>query len=241
MSIARRLIRALGGNGYTMMLGTLGRLVVLATVSAAVALCILFVDRPLALWLDARSYGTTAFAIGAFVLQPLDSLLIAGAVLFAWAMFWRRRYGAPEWLNRLVVGGTGAAVALLGVLVLKVAIGRSQVYPPFLQDHIYGFRLFAGSKNFMAFPSATLAGVGAFVVAVGVRRRSQRAAAAVILITLAVALVVTGSHWLSDIIGGTYFGVVSGAAVARRLRRRGVQPNTGLQPTAAGGFMSRRG
>ena len=74
-----RLIRALGGNGYTVMLGTLGRPVVLATVSAAVALCILFVDRPLALWLDARSYGTTAFAIGAFVLRPLDSLLIAGA------------------------------------------------------------------------------------------------------------------------------------------------------------------
>jgi membrane-associated phospholipid phosphatase len=222
------------------MLGTRGRLVVLAAVSAAVALCVLLVDRPLALWLDARFYGTTAFAIGAFILRPLDGLLIAGTVLLVVAVVWRRLYSAPEWVNRLVVGGAGAAAALLGALVLKVAIGRSQVYPPFLQNHIFGFRLFAGSKNFMAFPSATMAGVGAFVVAVGVHRRSQRAAAAVIVITLAVALVVTGSHWLSDIIGGTYFGVVSGAAVARRLRRRGVQPDTGLQPTAAGGIMSRR-
>ena len=220
------------------MLGTLGRLVVLATVSAAVALCILFVDRPLALWLDARSYGTTAFAIGAFVLRPLDSLLIAGAVLLVLAVVWRRR-GAPDWLNRLIVGGTGAAVALLGVLVLKVAIGRSQVYPPFLQDHIYGFRPFAGSKNFMAFPSATMAVIGAFGVGVGVHRRSQRAAAAVILITLAVALVVTGSHWLSDIIGGTYFGVVTGDAVARRLRRReGLQPNKSLDRSGGSVFLN---
>jgi membrane-associated phospholipid phosphatase len=166
----------------------------------------------------------------------LDSLLIAGAVLLVLAVVWRRLYGAPEWLNRLVVGGTGAAVALLGALVLKVAIGRSQVYPPFLQDHIYGFWLFAGSKNFMAFPSATMAVMGAFGAGVGVHRRSQRAAAAVILVTLAVALVVTGSHWLSDIIGGTCFGVVTGEAVARRLRRlERLQPNSALERTSARG------
>jgi membrane-associated phospholipid phosphatase len=107
----------------------------------------------------------------------------------------------------------------MGALLLKVAIGRSQVYPPFLQRHIYEFRLFAGSRNFMAFPSATMAVIGAFVVGVGVRRRSQRAAAAVILIIVAVALLVTGSHWLSDIIGGRYFGVVTGDAIVWRLRR----------------------
>jgi hypothetical protein len=79
----------------------------------------------------------------------------------------------------------------------------SQVYPLFLQDHIYGFRLFAGAKNFMAFPSATMAGVAAFVVGVGVHRRSQRAAAAVILISLALALLVTGSHWRTSSAGHT--------------------------------------
>ncbi|MBZ5499881.1 MAG: hypothetical protein LAP85_26075 [Acidobacteriia bacterium] len=201
------------------MLGKRGRFVGLAAVSAAVALCILLVDRPLALWLDARFYGTTAFAIATFILRPLDGLLLAGVSLLVAAVAWRRFYSVPDWVNRLVVGGAGAAVALLGALVLKVAIGRSQVYPPFLQYHVYGIRLFAGSRNWMAFPSATMAGVGAFVVGVGAHRRSQRAAAAFILVTLAVALVVTGSHWLSDIIGGTYLGVVTGAAVARRLRR----------------------
>jgi membrane-associated phospholipid phosphatase len=217
---------SLGCKGDTVVLRARGQLVGLAAVSVAVALCMLLVDRPLALWLNTRFYGTAAFTIGAIILQFLERLLIAGAVFLVVAVGWRRLYGAPEWVNRLVVGGAGAAVALLGALVLKVAIGRSQVYPPFLQDHIYGFRLFAGSENFMAFPSATMAGVGAFVVGVGVHRRSQRAAAAVILITLAVALIVTGSHWLSDIIGGTYVGVISGAAVARRLSRpEGLQPN----------------
>ena len=73
----------------------------------------------------------------------------------------------------------------------------------------------------MAFPSATMAGAGGFVAGAGMRGGSQRAAAAVVLIVLALALVVTSSHWLSDIIGGTYFGIATGAAVARRLRQSG--------------------
>jgi len=214
------------------MLGTQGRFVGLAAVSAAVALCILLVDRPLALWLDARCYGTTAFAIGAFILRLLDSLLIAGAVFLVVAAVWRRLDSAPEWVNRLVVAGACAAVALAGALLLKVAIGRSQVYPTFLRNHIYGFQLFAG-KDFMAFPSATMAACAAFAAGVGVRRWSHRAAAALILILLAVSLVVTGSHWLSDIIGGTYFGLVSGSSVARRLRRRQDREMLGRQDLGA--------
>lgn len=223
------------------MLRARGRFVGLVAVSAAVTLCILLVDRPIALWLE-RFYGTTAYAIGAFILWPLDGLFVAAAVILVVAVVWRRLYSEPAWVNRLVVGLSGAAVALLGALVLKVAIGRSQVYPSFLQNHIYRFRPFAGSENFMAFPSATMAGVSAFVAAIRVQGRSQRAAAAVILITLAVALVVTGSHWLSDVIGGTYFGAVIGAAVTRRLRgREELQPNRHLQPTAAGPIIGRRG
>jgi membrane-associated phospholipid phosphatase len=208
------------------MTGARGGIVRLAAVSAALALCFLLVDRPLALWLNARFYGTRAFAIATFILLPLERLLIAGPAVLAVAVVWRRLYRASEWVNRLVVGGAGAAVALLGALVLKVVIGRSQVYPPFLENHIYGLRPFAGSEDFMAFPSATMAAVGAFVVAVGGHRRSHRAAAAIILTTLAVALIVTASHWLSDIIGGTYFGILTGAAVARRLHRRGVTSST---------------
>lgn len=196
-------------------------------------MCILLFDRPLAVWLDTRFRGTPAFAISLAILWPLDGLLLAGAVLLVLALLWRRFFRAPHWVNRLIVGGAAAAVALLGSLVLKVAIGRSQVVPPFLQDHVYGFRPFAGTRNFMAFPSATMAGVSAFLVSVGIGRPYQRAAAAAILVTLAVALVLTSSHWLSDTIGGAYFGLVSGAAVARRLRRRaGLQPDKRLERSA---------
>jgi hypothetical protein len=196
-----------------------GRFVDLTAVSAAVAVCILFVDRSLALWLDARVYGSTLFRVGELILWPLDSILVSGAVLLVAALAWRRFFSVPDWVNRLVVGGIGAAVALLSALLLKIAIGRSQVYPLFLHDHLYELAPFAGAESFMAFPSATMAGVGAFVFGVGLEGRPQRAAAAVMLITLALALLVTGSHWLSDILAGTYVGGMSGAAVARRLRR----------------------
>jgi len=178
------------------------------------------------LWVNARFYGTTAFAVGAAILWPLDSLLVAGALLLGLALVWRRRHSAPEWMNRLMVGGASAAVALLGARVLKMAIGRSQVYPPFLQDHIYQLRPFAASQSFMAFPSATMAGVSAFIVGVGVPRTSQRAAGTVILIMFALALIITGSHWLSDIIGGTYLGVVTGAAVLGSRSRRSTVSTT---------------
>jgi len=191
----------------------------LTAVSTAVALCSLLVDRPLALWLNARFYGTTAFAVGAFILRSSDPLAVVGLVLFVVAIVWRRWFAAPNWVNRFVGAGFGAAAALPVALVLKVAIGRSQVYPAFLQNHTYGLRPFAGSMDFMAFPSATMAAVGGFSAGLGIQSRSRRIALAVVFITIAAALAVTRSHWLSDIIGGTHIGVAGGTIAARRFGR----------------------
>ena len=193
----------------------------LIAVGAAVAACVLLVDRPLALWLNARFFGSKTFAISSSILRPLDTLMIVGAVLLVVLFVSSRFYAAPAWVNRLVAGVAGAALALLAAEALKVAIGRSQVFPPFLRDHVYGFRPFAGVKDFTAFPSATMAGAGALIGGIGVNRLYERAAAAAVLIVLAAALLVTSSHWLSDIIGGTYLGLVSGAAVARRVHAAG--------------------
>ena len=196
------------------------RLACLVAVTATVVLCVLLVDRPVALWVDAHLYGTTVFAIALAILRPLDGLLLAAAVLLVVAVIWRRLSGAPPWLNRLITGGAGAAAALLAALALKVAIGRSQVYPPFLHDHVYGFQPFAASTDFMAFPSATMAGAAGLIAGLGVSRALRRVVAAVVLIALAAAIVITAGHWLSDVIGGTYLGLVTGATVARRLRLR---------------------
>lgn len=190
-----------------------------AAVLSSVALCVLFVDRPVALWMNARLYESTAFAVSEFILRCLDPLLFAAAVLWVALSIRRRVYRTPDFGTRLVIGLTGTAVALVGALVLKVAIGRSQVYPPFLQDHIYECRPFAASLAFMAFPSATMAALGAFAAAAGVNSRRERAVAAAILLAIAVAILVTSGHWLSDIIGGTAFGLLAGAAVARSFRR----------------------
>lgn len=186
-------------------------------IGVAVAACVLLVDRPLALWLNARFFGTRTFAISESIFRPLDAVLIVGAVLLVVLVLSSRFYDPPAWVSRLVRGGAGAAVALLAAEVLKLAIGRSQVFPPFLHDHVYALRPFAGSKDFMAFPSATMAGVSGLISGYGVHRRSGRTAAALVLLVLGAAILVAAGHWLSDIIGGTYLGLVSGAAVARSL------------------------
>ena len=198
------------------MLRTRRRFLGLTAVSTVAALCSLLVDRPLASWIDARLYGTTAFDVGAFILGASDPLAVAGLVLFVVALVWRRLLPAPDWVHRFVIAGFGAAAALAIALVLKVAIGRSQVYPAFLQNHTYGLRPFAGSMDFMAFPSATMAAVGGFSAGLGIQSRSRRLAVAVVLVAIAAALAITRSHWLSDLIGGTYIGVVSGTIAVRR-------------------------
>jgi hypothetical protein len=201
------------------MLTTRRQFIGLTTVGAVVVFCSLLVDRPLALWLNARFSGTTAFAVGALILRSSDPLAVAALVLFVVALVWKRLFTAPSWVSRFIGAGYGAAAGLTVALVLKVAIGRSQVYPAFLQNHTYGLRPFAGITDFMAFPSATMAAIGGLAAGFGIQSRSQRSATAVVLITIAAALAITRSHWLSDIIAGTYIGVVSGAMAVRSIGR----------------------
>jgi hypothetical protein len=195
------------------------RLVVLASVSAAVVLCILFVDRPLALWLDERFRGTTVFAVALAIFRPMDTVALLAAALLVFAIGWKRFYAVPEWVNRFIAGGVAVALSLLGAIILKRAFGRSDVFPPFLRDHIYTFRLFAGSNDFTAFPSATMSGAAAFAAGVGPNRGYQRVLATIVLATLALAILITSSHWLGDVIAGAYLGTLIGALTATRLLR----------------------
>jgi len=186
-------------------------------VIAAAALCIFFVDRPFALWVAERAHRTSVYAAGMFTLQLLDVLSAAGAVFLAIAWVSGRWYRAPEALRRAVVAGIAATVAVLAALILKLAVGRSDVYPSFLENHIYEVRPFAGG-NFRAFPSGTMAAAVAFAAGAGLTRRGDRVLAAVIILVIVETLVVTNSHWLSDLIGGAYLGALAGGAVRRRMR-----------------------
>jgi len=191
----------------------------LVTIGLALAICAAFVDRPLALWLDAQFKGTATFAAAAAIFRPVDGVFIAGFLLLAVSFIARRLFRAPVPPLPIISGATAMTAAVVAGVALKIAVGRSQVVPGFLDQHIYGLRPFALSETYMGFPSATMAGAAGFLTGLGARSALARAAGAGIFVVLAVALLVTNGHWLSDIIGGTALGVLIGVRIAAMSRR----------------------
>jgi membrane-associated phospholipid phosphatase len=173
----------------------------------------------LALWANRALLDSNAFAMGMFVMRLLDPFLIAGAVAFIGIGLWRIAGNAPAWTRRVLTAGGAAALALLVALALKYAVGRSQAYPTFLRDGVYGFRPLSGSVDYAAFPSATMAGVSALLRGARTTTPQARLIAVALIALLAAALIVTNGHWLGDIVGGTYLGLLVGGIVQKRANR----------------------
>ena len=68
-------------------------------------LCVLFIDRPLELWLHGQFWSTTVFAVGAAILRPLDGLLLVAAALLVFAAAWARLPGLLRLLCRHAPAG----------------------------------------------------------------------------------------------------------------------------------------
>jgi membrane-associated phospholipid phosphatase len=189
-----------------------------AATACTVALAVLaaFADRPIARWFGASFYGTAlehAFYLG---LQARDWLLpLAGVALIMLAISLRARPDVP-WLRRLVSAGASTAAALVATEAIKIVVGRSQVWPQFLQYGLYALRPFAHDPGFMSFPSGTMAGTTAFIAGLHLRPGIERGVAAVVIVFFTFVLFVTGGHWASDILGGTILGLWVGHQVARR-------------------------
>lgn len=167
--------------------------------------CAAYLDRPIADYANAQFRGTIVFAIAAELLRPLR---VVGAALLIALILARRRH--------LVWSALGALVA---ALVLKFAIGRSQVVPMYLIKHVYEFRPFHGSEDYAAFPSATMAVSGAMLAVLWLLVPRLRILWVFILLLLAMALVVTSSHWTGDIVAGTFLGAFVAWLVARNSPR----------------------
>lgn len=201
-------------------------------VGACVIACMALLDRPLALWLDHQFGGTALYAACVRGFQVVDGLGLAGVAILVVGGAWRTADAkAPQFVRRLVDALLAAGVMLALTLFLKWAIGRSQVDPAFLRDHVYAFHPFRGGLDFRAFPSATMAVSSAFLFAWGVTRPRDRVAAGWVLSVLALAILVTNGHWLSDIVAGTFLGASFGAAArSRRMRPDRASPSSTRAP-----------
>jgi membrane-associated phospholipid phosphatase len=182
---------------------------------ATVIICIALVDRRIATWFDARFHGSSSYGAADAMFRVLHHSLPIGGVLLVVALVWQRWKVHALWLDHLVSAGVAAAVTLGVTLVLKFTTGRSQVDPEFLRQHIYTFHLLGASAHYGSFPSATMSGVTAFVTGLDLPRSPTRIVLAAVVVLLTLALLITNGHWLSDIVVGTYLGVLIGRTTAR--------------------------
>jgi len=122
-------------------------------------------------------------------------------------------------------GKTAVAIAAAGLAgnALKIVAGRAR--PRALDDDVFGFHFFELGYRFNSFPSGHAAVAAAVAASICFARPAAWPAAALLWLLLAGGRVLTGSHFVSDVLAGGAVGIAVMVVVERsawldRLRRR---------------------
>ena len=181
----------------------------------AVAVCYFAVDKPLALFMHERWASFKSFFVFLTLIpEPfpvIAALIVVGLGLRSLS---GRRLARPH------------AVALLwslSVLVtttinrqFKFAFGRSwpetwvNNNPSFIRDGAYGFNPFHGGAGFQAFPSGHMAAICVAATVLWFCYPRLQAIYALLVACVAIGLIGTNYHFLSDVIAGGFVGVSIG-------------------------------
>jgi membrane-associated phospholipid phosphatase len=127
-----------------------------------------------------------------------------------------------SWTYTPLICSWSVALALSTTMALKHIFGRILPDPYYVVDHIYEFHPLQGDLAHLAFPSGTMAISGAIMSVLWLRHPRLRATAMLILAVLAIALVITNSHWLADLIAGLFLGAFIGRVTILLLEPRDV-------------------
>lgn len=201
----------------------------LAALIACAALCIIcigFVDRPVADWVNTFSASTKSQFVPLTKVAfpfPVAATLIGFGYAIAIALGHRP---GPRGLALLRI-----AAAILIVVALKdqfkFMFGRTWPAtwtannPSYLKDGIYGFFPYVswftggGSRAYHAFPSGTTAVITVACVAIALAWRPFRWIAPLPIAAVVIGLIGTNYHWVSDIIAGLMLGTVVALAAHR--------------------------
>jgi membrane-associated phospholipid phosphatase len=193
------------------LLGAALLMLVLAAVSYA------FWDRPVANWAFhlSRFWANTARRLSGLG----EGMYWLTLVVVVWVTArLRKKPGIALW-----AGKTAIAIAAAGLAAnaLKVIAGRAR--PRALDDGVFGFHFFEVGYRFNSFPSGHAAIAGAVAASICLARPAAWPLAALLWMALAGGRVLTGSHFVSDVLAGGAVGVavmVGIVAAARRGRER---------------------
>lgn len=182
-----------------------------------ILLSIRYLDRPLAVWfmrlLDANRLLRRASAN----IPDTLLLLVCSATVILWLIYFflRRRHGYELQRQFLKVAASALPLAFLLKTVLQFVFGRTNTRL-WLSGKPLAFNWFHGA-GIGCFPSGHMTVFTALFVAICYYQHRLCKPAVVLLLVLALLLVATAYHFLSDVIAGALLGVLVTHGVRRLL------------------------
>lgn len=149
------------------------------------------------------------------------SLLVTCVTLGSYALYRyrvsHRGLDAPTIMYKVLAAT--APVSFFAKSFLKYAFGRINTREWLLAPQEYGFHWFSWDGRFSGFPSGHMLVITALVAVVWRFHPRCRPLCLALLVLLALALVATNYHFLSDVLAGAYAGLLVEAATCRVVGR----------------------
>ena len=191
---------------------------------AAIAVCVLWLDRPIATWSHAVLHRPGAAVLVTKLAElPIVLTIALGTLAVALGLRLAGRRPGRVW-QTAVAAALSALLAIGAVMLLKYAAGR--LWPETWVDHnpswigtgAYGFYPFHGGRGWGSFPSGHTARVTAPFAVLWQRLPGLRLVWALPPLVMAAALIACDYHFLGDCVAGAYLGIGAAAVVLGLLR-----------------------
>jgi membrane-associated phospholipid phosphatase len=186
---------------------------------AAIVICYLAVDRPLAwfahdhlkhyaVFVHLQSIADPLVPAATVIALGLGGLVLAGRALARWQM-------------TALVWAVSVLVTAVITSRLKIAFGRTWPEtwtannPSLIRDGAFGFNPFNGGTGFASFPSGHASVMCAAVTVLWIAYPRYRPVYALLVAVTVIGLVGANFHFMSDIVGGGLFGIGVSLVAAR--------------------------
>jgi membrane-associated phospholipid phosphatase len=182
--------------------------------AAAVTICFLWIDRPLALLV--HSYNTHRETFENLTHIP-DPLAPAAAIAFVvCGLLALAGWAASKCVSTAALCSIGLIVSAAVKSELKFVFGRTwpetwvRNNPSFIHDGVYGFNFFHGGLGYASFPSGHMAVTCGVISVLWILYPKFRLLYAAVVLAVAVGLIGADYHFLSDVIAGGFVGTSVG-------------------------------
>jgi membrane-associated phospholipid phosphatase len=187
-------------------------LLTFAATVIAVTVCVIFLDRPVAEFVEQHVRHTLMWIWITRALAPVASVVVVAFVfIFGCGIWLLSGRSLPSWTQKPLLGSWAAMWATAAETILKRILGRGVADPAYIHNHLWGFRFLRGAEPLWAsFPSGTATIAAAIASVLWITNRRWRAMSVLAVFLLCAAVVITNYHWLADVIAGAFLGATIG-------------------------------